>query len=56
MQSFLKYCDKIYENQSTDIRKDLMQDVDNIIKDVDSNGVRAILRLLAIMAISDAEK
>lgn len=56
MQSFLKYCDKIYENQSTDIRKELMQDVDNIINDVDSNGVRAILRLLAIIAMSAAQK
>lgn len=56
MQSFLKHCDKIYQNQSTDIRKELMQDVDNIIKDVDNDVVSAILRLLAIMAISDAEK
>lgn len=56
IQSFLKYCDKIYENQSTDISKDLMQDVDNIIKDVDSTAGRAILRLLAIMAVSDARK
>lgn len=56
MQSFLKYCDKIYENQSTDIRKELMKDADNIIKDIDSDVGSAILRLLVIMAISEAQK
>lgn len=56
MQSFLKYCDDIYENQSTDIRKDLMQDVDNLINGVDSDSVRAVLRLLAIFSMSRAEK
>lgn len=56
MQSFVKYCDNIYKNQGTDIRKELMQDVDKLIEGVDSDAVKAILRLLAIMSMSSAEK
>lgn len=56
MTSFLEHCDDIYKNQATDIRKDLMEDIDKMLEGVDSDGVKAVLRLLAIFAMSKAEK
>lgn len=56
LSSFVKYCGQIYENQATDFEKDIMQDVDNIIKDVDNSAVRAILKLLAVMALGTARQ
>lgn len=51
LSEFVKYCGKIYENQSTDLNKSLIQDIDKIIADVKSPAVSAILKLLALMAI-----
>ena len=54
LKTFVKYCDQLYSNQSQDMVKELYQNINSIITDVDSPAIQAVLRLLAIAATSSA--
>lgn len=56
LSTFVKYCNDLYKNQSTDMVKELFGDFNEIIDSVDSNAVQVLLRLLAVMVVSDAQK
>lgn len=56
LSTFLKYCDQLYKNQSTDMVKELFGDINDTIKDIDSKGIQSLLRFLSVMAVSIAQK
>lgn len=56
LSTFVKYCDDIYENQSTDMVKDLFGDLNSIINQIDNKGIQALLRLLSVMAVAQSQK
>lgn len=56
LSEFVKHCSDLYKNQSTDMVKQLYGDFNEIIDSVDSNAVQVLLRILAVMAVSGAQK
>lgn len=56
LQTFVKYCDDLYRHQSTDMVKEVFGDLNNIIDSVEGDGIQALLRLLAVMAVSKSQK
>lgn len=56
LSSFLKYCDELYRNQSTDMVKELFGDLNQLIDGIDNKGLQALLRLLSVMAVSQSQK
>lgn len=56
LSKFVEHCGDLYKNQSTDMVKELFGDFNEIIDSVDSNAVQIILRILAVMAVSGAQK